>query len=92
MQEPEIIHPEGRDRTAKPVQNWFGAYMKFLGSSSEHHVLKLMPLVLLGIIPISIADDLLLPVFGVIDDLPTLAVAIVVFGMTLIRVRKYRIQ
>ena len=88
MPEPEIINA----RESRPYQrrSWLSAYGAFLSSPHELRVAKLMPLALMGIIPLSILDDLLIPVFGVIDDLPTSILTIVVVIYTANRVNKYR--
>ena len=88
MPEPEIMNA----RESRPYQrrSWLSAYGAFLRSPQEHRVAKLIPLALMGIVPLSILDDLLIPVYGVIDDLPTSILAIVVVIYTAKRVNKYR--
>jgi hypothetical protein len=51
---------------------------------------KLLPLIALGIVPLSMADDLLLPFIGVADDIPTALIVLFAVFRTWQRVRKYR--
>lgn len=87
MEYPEIISPNTR---SKKTRSWAGAYIQFLRSSQESRVLKMMPLVLAGVIPLSVADDFILPIVGLIDDIPTTLLTIIVIVITAVRVRKYR--
>jgi hypothetical protein len=87
MKEPEINPP------LKPSirqNSWPAAYREFVRSPSENRLLKLMPLVLIGIVPISALDDLVIPIFGTIDDIPTTLLTIITLVLTGLRVRKYR--
>ncbi len=63
MQEPEIVSPGGRVQSRK---SWPQAYMAFLESPHERRVLKMMPLVLMGVVPLSIADDFSFPFLGLL--------------------------
>lgn len=80
--------------SSKPTQSversWTQAYIHFLRDRHESRTLKIMPLVILGIVPISIVDDFLLPVLGIADDLPTFLLVIVVAALTLIKVNGHR--
>lgn len=68
-------------------QGWLGAYLDFLHDPDESRALKSMPLVVLGFGPV---DDILLPVVGFIDDIPTAVVALASAVMTINRVRRHR--
>lgn len=85
---PQII-PPGK-RAPQQLLDWPKAYLKFLQSSKEHKTLKMMPLVLVGIVPLSVLDDLLLPGIGLLDDIPTGLLAVIVLAITANKVRQYR--
>ncbi len=87
MEEPEIIPPS---RKSTHHKGWAAAYFEFIRSPHENRILKMMPLVLMGVIPISLLDNFFIPVLGVIDDIPTTLLTIIVVVITLIRVRTYR--
>jgi uncharacterized membrane protein YkvA (DUF1232 family) len=87
MAEPELMPPS---HNPAPKTSWVSAYVKYLRDPHQNKALKLMPLVLIGVVPLSIVDDFLLPVLGFSDDLPTWIVALLVLGMTWTRVRDYR--
>ena len=87
MEEPEIIPPSQKFVSNK---SWVAAYFEFIRSPHENRVLKLMPMVLLGIIPISLLDNFFIPILGLVDDIPTTIVTIIVLILTWRRVRTYR--
>ena len=87
MEEPEIVSPKGRPAKGG---SWMQAYMMFLKNPSESRALKMMPLVLLGLVPVTVLDDLVLPGIGLIDNVPTSLVVIVVGVLTWLRVKSYR--
>lgn len=87
MEEPEIIPSSKKSIRQK---GWVAAYFEFIRSPHESRIIKLMPLVLMGIIPISLLDNFFIPVLGVVDDIPTALLTIVVLAITIMRVRKYR--
>ncbi len=71
-------------------RSWFEAYRMFLRNPKEMLGLKLLPLVALGWVPISMADDFLLPLIGLADDIPTTLFVGFVIVRTWWRVRTYR--
>jgi hypothetical protein len=79
---------EARPRTQQ--RSWFEAYRMFLMNPRELLNVKLLPLIALGIVPLSMADDLLLPFIGVADDIPTALIVLFAVFRTWQRVRKYR--
>lgn len=87
MEEPEIIPPN-----RKPViqRGWVLAYLEFLRSPHENRVLKMMPLALIGVIPLSILDDVLLPGLGLIDNVPTWLLTVGVLTVTAYKANRYR--
>lgn len=87
MTEPEIIPPQ---RTYLRSNGWVKAYFEFIRNPSESRTLKLMPLILIGVVPISILNNLILPVIGNIDDIPTTVLTIFIVVVTVVRVRTYR--
>jgi hypothetical protein len=87
-----MAYPMTSTHEARPRQqrSWLEASQLFLMNPRELLNVKLLPLIALGVVPLSMADDLLLPILGVADDIPTvLLVAYVVFR-TWQRVRRYR--
>lgn len=70
--------------------SWTDAYKLFLKSPSESFGIKVLPLVLLGVVPIVFADNILLPFVGLIDDIPTSLLVIFTVFRTWSRVREYR--
>jgi len=76
---------------ARPVaRSWFDAYKMFLMNPDESFGLKILPLVVIGVLPAMLADDILLPFLGVLDDIPTSILAAFVIFRTWMRVRRYR--
>jgi hypothetical protein len=71
-------------------RSWPEAYRMFLMNPRELLNVKLLPLMLLGIVPLSLADDVLLPIIGVADDIPTALLVVYVVVRTWHQVRKYR--
>ena len=92
VDEPEIITTARGRNMAGTLRGWPGAYVAFLRSPHESRILKLMPLALIGVVPLSIVDDFLLPVVGIADDIPTWIVTLIVVGMTAWKVKRYRCQ
>lgn len=88
MQDPEIIPP--RKPQPDGARSWPAAYLEFIKNPRENRVLKMMPLALVGIIPLSVIDDFLIPFIGVADDLPTSVLVLVVLFLTWRRVKIYR--
>jgi hypothetical protein len=83
--------PGRYERQAAPRQrSWFEAYRMFLMNPRELLNVKLLPLIALGIVPLSMADDMLLPFIGVADDIPTALIVLFAVFRTWQRVRKYR--
>jgi hypothetical protein len=76
--------------TVTPQRSWLEAYRAFLLNPRELLNVKLLPLIVLGIVPLSMADDLLLPFLGVVDDIPTALIVAFAVIRTWQRVRKYR--
>jgi hypothetical protein len=83
----EITQPKN---TEVQTRTWFQAYLKFLASPRELLGLKLLPLVVMGLVPISMATDVLLPVIGLADNIPTAILVIFTVFRTWMRVRTYR--
>lgn len=82
-----------RPRTARPdgkTRGWFDAYRAYLMNPHERIGTKLLPLAALGLIPLSIVDDLLLPFVGVMDDIPTALLVLFAIFRTWQKVRAYR--
>jgi hypothetical protein len=84
----DVIVHEPNQTTVQ--RSWSEAYLKFLSSGRENIFLKIAPLALVGIIPLSILDDVLLPIIGVADDIPTSILVAAIVALTWNRVRKYR--
>jgi uncharacterized membrane protein YkvA (DUF1232 family) len=78
-----------RNTSEQTRLSWPQAYVEFLKSPNESFLLKLAPLVIMGIIPADLLSNLL-PVVGIVDDVGLSGVGIVVIGRTLWRVRGYR--
>jgi len=87
MEQPEIIPPPKKSN--RPT-GWVTAYFRFVSSPNESRILKLMPVVLLGIVPISVLDNFFIPVLGIIDDIPTTVLTVIVLILTWLRVQTYR--
>jgi len=75
---------------AIPQRSWASAYLKFLLNPAESLGLKLLPLVVIGVVPAELAGDVLLPFLAVIDGVPTALFALFVLWRTWLRVRTYR--
>lgn len=71
-------------------RTWVEAYRAFLLNPRELLTVKLLPLIAMGILPLSMADDVLLPFIGVADDIPTAIIMGFVVLRTWQRVRHYR--
>jgi hypothetical protein len=71
-------------------RTWAEAYRAFLLNPRELLTVKLLPLIAMGILPLSMADDVLLPFIGVADDIPTAIIVGFVVLRTWQRVRRYR--
>jgi hypothetical protein len=72
------------------MRSWIDAYKLFLKSREESFGLKILPLVAAGLVPAALADDVLLPFIGFIDDIPTSLFVAFVAWRTWRRVRLYR--
>jgi hypothetical protein len=85
-----------RDIIIKPAElraepkSWTDAYRAFLKSRDESFGLKVLPLALMGIVPIALANDVLLPFIGVIDNIPTSLLVLFTVWRTWTRVKTYR--
>lgn len=86
MTDTAMSRPTARVRT----RSWGEAYKLFLKSPRELLSVKLLPLIALGIVPLSVASDLLLPFVGVIDNIPTSLFVMFTIFQTWRRVRTYR--
>jgi hypothetical protein len=62
----------------------------FLMNPREPLGIKLLPLAVLGLVPLSIADDFLIPFLGVADNIPTSLLVLFTAFQTWRRVRPYR--
>lgn len=71
-------------------RTWLQAYLKFLTNSNEHLGLKLLPLAIMGLLPIAVADDVLLPFLGMADNIPMSVLIAFTVWRTWTRVRTYR--
>ena len=82
-----------RPRSTRPgvnTRSWFRAYLAYLINPHEHIATKLLPFAAIGIIPLSLLDDVLLPYLGVLDDIPTGLFVLFAAFRTWQRVRTYR--
>lgn len=87
-----------KDLTVRPTtattrdepRTWAQAYLRFLMNPSEHLGLKLLPLALIGLVPIAVADDLLVPFLGLADNIPMWILASFTIWRTWLRVKTYR--
>jgi hypothetical protein len=71
-------------------RSWGEAYRLFLMNPRESLGVKVLPLVALGVVPISMASDVLLPVIGLADNIPTAILVMFAALRTWQRVRTYR--
>lgn len=71
-------------------RGWMDAYKRFLTNPKESFGLKVLPLVALGVVPAALADDVLLPFVGFLDDIPTSLFVAFVVWRTWRRVKDYR--
>jgi hypothetical protein len=78
------------NQTNTTTRSWFDAYRAFLLNPHENITTKLLPLAVVGIIPLSFLDDLILPFAGVLDDIPTVLLVLFAAFKTWQRVRTYR--
>jgi uncharacterized membrane protein YkvA (DUF1232 family) len=78
-----------RDTSEGTYLSWPQAYVKFLKSPRESLLLKIAPLVIMGIIPADLISNLI-PVIGIVDDVGLSGIGIVVIVRTMWRVRIYR--
>lgn len=85
MSNGQEVHPAGAVQ-----RSWGQAYRAFLMNPKELLSVKLLPLIALGVLPISMATDVLLPVIGMVDNIPTALLVLFAVGKTWQRVRTYR--
>jgi uncharacterized membrane protein YkvA (DUF1232 family) len=69
--------------------SWTKAYFRFLKSPDESLLLKVAPLVIIGVIPADLLSNII-PVLGIIDDVGLSGVGIFTILRIVFRVRKYR--
>jgi uncharacterized membrane protein YkvA (DUF1232 family) len=69
--------------------NWFQAYLRFLRSPQESILLKIAPLIIIGVIPVDLLSNIL-PVVGLVDDVGLSGIGIFTIVRTLWHVNKYR--
>ena len=69
--------------------SWPQAYFEFLKSPRESILLKIAPLVMMGLLPVDLVSNLL-PVIGIADDVGLSGLGIVVIIKTISRVHQYR--
>lgn len=84
----QIAHKPASGASAS--RSWLDAYKQFLMNRQESFGLKVLPLVALGILPAALADDVLLPFVGFLDDIPTSLFMAFVVWRTWRRVKEYR--
>ncbi len=72
------------------MKSWGEAYKSFLKSPDESFGLKILPLIALGVLPLSLADDILVPFLGIADDIPTSLLILFTVFRTWQRVRHHR--
>jgi hypothetical protein len=65
------------------------AYIEFLKSRDESILLKIAPLVMVGLIPADLVSNLL-PVLGIVDDVGLTGFSAIIVIKTILRVSKYR--
>jgi uncharacterized membrane protein YkvA (DUF1232 family) len=76
--------------TENPVKlSWTKAYIRFLRSPEESLLLKIAPLVILGILPVDLLSNIL-PLVGLVDDVGLSGLSIVTIIRTIWKVNKYR--
>jgi hypothetical protein len=76
--------------TPTTKNSWPKAYFRFLKNPEERLGTKLLPLVAVGIIPVSLVEDVVLPFLAVIEFVPTSLFIIFTLFRTWQRVRLYR--
>lgn len=86
----ELITRPAPTRVRDEPRTWTQAYIKFLTNPTEHLGLKLLPLAILGLVPIAVADDILLPFLGMADNIPMWVLIGFTVWRTWLRVRRYR--
>jgi uncharacterized membrane protein YkvA (DUF1232 family) len=69
--------------------NWLQAYLQFLRSPQESILLKIAPLIIIGVIPVDLLSNIL-PVVGLVDDVGLSGIGILTVIRTLWHVNKYR--
>lgn len=82
-----------RPRSTRPsinTRSWFRAYLTYVINPHENIATKLLLFAALGIVPLSLLDDVLLPYLGVLDDIPTSLFVLFAAFRTWQRVRTYR--
>ena len=77
-------------RVREEPRTWVQAYIKFLTNPAEHLGLKMLPLAIMGLVPIAVADDILLPLMGMADNIPMWILTAFTVWKTWTRVRTYR--
>lgn len=86
----DIVVKPAETRVRDESRTWVQAYIKFLTNPREHLGLKLLPLALLGLLPIAVADDILLPFLGLADNIPMWILVAFTVWRTWLRVKDYR--
>lgn len=85
-----VARPRGVQESTVRTKSWAEAYVAFLLNPNEHLPTKLLPLAAIGVIPLSLLGDLMLPFVGLLDVIPTSLFVVFAIFRTWRRVRTYR--